>query len=216
MKNFLLAIVLIIPGLSAFGQCAEDVQNILNQLRTQINKAEAYQITFSYEQSFVGESPSQYKGTLLVSNQQFKLSLPDQEFISDGQTLWVVIPESKEVQVMDLDEETGIGQISPIEILNTYCSEDYLSQAIGTTRVNGRAVEQFEFTPVDKSEDIFKIRISYDPQKRELYEARTFSKDGSRMTITANAYNFTPSVSNNDFSFNTGSHPSFEVIDLRD
>lgn len=216
MSKIILSTVLTFMLLiSVKAQCPPEIERIVTEVQSQLDQTSAYEVNFSLEQSFVGETANQQKGTLLVNGNRFRLELTDQTFVSDGASLWIVIPDAKEVQIMSLDEETGLGSLSPIDILNQYCQDEFLSRSLGMANEDGREVEQLEFTPVDKEEDIFKIRISYDRERKEIYRVKTFSKDGSRMTLTASEYNFTPSFTKSYFQYNVTDHPDYNVEDLR-
>ena len=210
--NSILSVLLVS---TVMAQCPPEIQSIVQEVQSRLDKTNAYRVDFSLEQSFVGESSNMQKGNLLVNGNKFRLELTDQSFVSDGNNLWIVIPSAKEVQIMSLDEETGLGSLSPIDILKQYCEDDFLSRSLGTSTEEGRQVEQLEFTPIDKDQDIFKIRISYDRERNEIYRARTFSKDGSRMTLTASSYNFNPDYQNDNFRYDTGAHPDYNIEDLR-
>ena len=215
VKMIISSIVSIMLFTSAMAQCPPEIQSIVREVQSQLDRTQAYRVDFSLEQSFVGESSSLQKGNLLVNGKRFRLELTDQSFVSDGKDLWIVIPSAKEVQIMSLDEETGLGSLSPIDILEQYCEDDFLSRSLGTNTEDGRQVEQLEFTPIDKDQDIFKIRISYDRERNEIFRVKTFSKDGSRMTLTASSYNFDPDYSTADFQYDTGAHPHYNIEDLR-
>jgi outer membrane lipoprotein-sorting protein len=146
---------------------------------------------------------------------KFKLELPEQSYISDGSILWIIFSDEKEMQIMSIEDGLGTANLSPIQVLQHYCSNDFLSHNMGPNLEDGRQVEHLEFTPHDKNEDLFKIRISYDADKKEIYKVKSFNKDGSRMTLIANNYNFTPSVSSSTFQCNTADFDDYHIEDLR-
>ncbi|MDX1685781.1 MAG: outer membrane lipoprotein carrier protein LolA, partial [Saprospiraceae bacterium] len=140
---------------------------------------------------------------------------PDQKILSNGQVLWIVLDDAKEVQIMSLDESTGLGALSPINILEQYCGDQFMAESMGTKDESGESMEIIEVAPLDKSEDIFKIRIEYHTEKKEIRKVKTFSKDGSRIILVASNYNFTPDFADVDFEYDSAQHPDYHIEDLR-
>ena len=208
---FLLALYTIHIG----AQCDTDVQDIIQKVEQKIIATPAYTVNFKLDMSYVGESSQTQNGILFVDGDKFNLKLKDQSYISDGNNLCIVLSDAKELQILGLDDEVGMSQMSPIQLLKQYCSDDYLSAIIGTAKEDDLDVLHLEFTPTDKTEDIFKIRISYLPLKNEIYRIKTFSKDGSRLTLTATNYIFTSSHSSEKFMCEAANYPGFHVEDLR-
>lgn len=196
-------------------QCSDEVQAIVTELHNRLNSSNGYQINFELEQSYVGETPDVQKGILTVNGSKFKLDLPQQKFISDGQQLYIVIDEAKEIQILSLGEETGLANLSPIAILEQYCKDDYVSRNLGPAEEDNREVFHYEFSPQDKNDEIFKIRVSFDQSNNEIYRVKTFSKDGSRMTLTAHSYNLSPNITSTTFTCNPSDFEGYNVEDLR-
>ena len=199
----------------AIGQCSPDVQSIIDKVEQKMKDTPAYTVNFKLDMSYVGESSQSQKGILYVDGDKFNLKLKDQSYISDGQQLCIVLKEAKELQILSLDDESGMSQLSPIQLLRQYCSDDYLSAVLGKAKEDDLDVLHMEFTPTDKDEDIFKIRISYLPTRNEIYRIKTFSKDGSRLILTASDYAFTTSHSSEMFLCSADNYPDFHIEDLR-
>ena len=215
MKKLLFVISLFQASLTLYAQCDPYIESVVNDIEEQINVNKAYQINFQLELSYVGETPQLQKGVITVSENKFRLQLPDQTYISDGQNLWILFQEEKELQIMGLEDGLGTANLSPIQVLLHYCSEDYLSRNLGKTMEDEREVEHLEFSPHDKSDDMFKVRISYDSAKKEIYRVKSFNKDGSRMILTAGSYNFSPRVNDDTFVCDEKEYSDYHIEDLR-
>lgn len=215
MKKIIHLLFLSWVAFSIQAQCDPEVSKIVDQLQSKIDQQPAYEIDFSIEMNYVGEPASVQKGKMQIQEDQFKLVLQDQSIISNGKDLWIYLPTEKEVQILSLSDQSELKDLSPIHLLQVYCSEDYLSHSLGSSIVNGKNVEQIEFTPKDKSEEMFKVRVHFDPKKKEITEVKTFNKDGSRITILAENYDFHTTFASNHFNFSVQDHPGIHVEDMR-
>ena len=171
-------------------------------------------VDFELDLAYVGETSQIQKGQLKIMGSNFHLSLPDQKMICDGKALYIILSDAKEVQILPLGDE-GMTKLSPVDLLNQYCGNDFLSALQGKAKEDGKEVLHLEFTPVDKTEDLFKVRVSYLESQNEIYRIKTFSKDGSRMTLTATNYNFTESLPSHLFTFDEIQYQKYNIEDLR-
>jgi len=205
----------LVTSTASFSQCTGEVKTIFDKINEKATDNSAYQIDFELQTEYVGEPSSSQRGKLTVQDKKFRLSMRDQEYISDGTSLWIHLKSDKEIQIFDLDDNSEWASLSPIQLLQQYCSDDYFSRSLGVTLEDQKEVIHVEFSPNDKDQDIFKVRISYDDAKSEITRMKTFNKDGSRITLNADNYRFDISESASFFTLETSSFPDAHIEDMR-
>lgn len=208
-------IVLLLLQTTLSAQCTGEVKRIFNQINEKVDQETAYQIDFELQMEYVGEPTTTQRGKLSVQDKKFRLTLNDQEYISDGNSLWIHLKSDKEIQIFNLDDNTEWANLSPIQLLQHYCSNDYVSRSLGATVEDQKEVIHIEFAPNDKDQDIFKVRISYDEKNNEISRIKTFNRDGSRITLQANNYQFKKLSDTNYFTLDLADHPKAHVEDMR-
>ena len=135
-----------------------------------------------------------------------------QEIISDGKTQWTYLAKDKEVQVNNADN-SGEG-LNPAQVFTIY-EHGYKYLYTGEVKIGGRVYQQIDLTPEDIKKSFFKIRLTIDKMKKEIYSALIFDKNGNRYTYTLKTFVPNPPVSAGTFSFDAAAHKGVEVVDLR-
>jgi len=135
-----------------------------------------------------------------------------EEIISDGKSQWTYQKKDKEVQLSDVDHSED--NINPAQLFTIY-EKGYKYLYNGDEKVDGRLCQIIDLTPDDEKKQFFKVRLSIDKVKKQIYSALIFDKNGSRYTYTIRS--FTPNVKlpDNIFTYNKSDHPGVEVVDLR-
>jgi outer membrane lipoprotein-sorting protein len=133
--------------------------------------------------------------------------------LSDGKNQWTYLKKDKEVQVSDADK-SGDGLNNPAQIFTMY-EKGFKYLYTGEQKIAGKVYQNIELTPEDDKKAIFKVKLTIDKVKKQLYSALLFDKNGNRYTYTVRT--FTPNVPAPDatFAWDAKGHPGVEVVDLR-
>lgn len=151
-------------------------------------------------------------GTLFIKGNKFKLSLKNQEVITDNVTMWTYLKEANEVQVnhYEPDEST----ITPMQLFTLY-EKDFLYAFIEEKPQQGKIIQYIELTPLDKSKPYFKVRLGIDKTSRMVQSATVFDKNGNRYFYEIRSFTANPSLADSFFQFDPRAYPGIEVVDLR-
>jgi len=223
MKKITLYIVLLLTATHAFAQQDTKAKAILSQISA---KFRAYKVvktdfTFTLDNPQAGAKQTQ-KGVLIADAKtgKFKVTLFDpanktgvqQEIISDGKTQWTYLKADKEVQVNNAGKSDD--ELNPAQLF-TFYEHGYKYVYTGDQKFNGKLCQVIDLSPEDAGKNFFKIRLSIDKVKKQLYSATIFDKGGSHYTYILN--NITPNikVSASEFVYDKKAHPGVEVVDLR-
>jgi outer membrane lipoprotein-sorting protein len=135
----------------------------------------------------------------------------EQEVISDGKTQWTYLKKDNEVQVNNVDNSGG--GINPAQIFTIY-QHGYKYVYNGEVRIKGKIYQEIDLTPIAEK-SFFKVRLEIDRQKKEIYSAQIFDKNGNRYTYTITGFVPNIRVPDNTFTFDPKMHKGVEVVDLR-
>lgn len=183
-------------------------------------KYEGYK-TLEADFSLTLEMPQQpkeiQKGKLLQKGAKYRVDFNQQTVISDGKSVWVVLPKNKEVQVNNVpgpNDDDGI--LSPQALFRIYLRKDFIYAITNEFAQGKRVVQEIEFKPTDKYSEYSKLRLTLDKKTQDFIELKVFSKDGSRYTLVMNTITPNKALADASFVFNKASYPGYHVEDLRE
>lgn len=189
---------------------------VLEAMRQKYEGYGTLQADFTLSLEFPEEPVVNQKGTMIQQGEQYRLKLDGRTIVSDGTSVWLYIENNQEVQINDAEEEGGSGSInSPKDLLRAYEWEDYVYVLSQEYSENGRVIQQIEFKPVSRDSDFSKIRLTLDKKSLDVIRIKTFSKDGSRYTLTVDKLQPNVSVNSSTFTFSKSECPDCHFEDLR-
>ena len=224
MKRLLILSAFLLIACAAFAQKDVAAKAILSKVSEKYRAFDVVKTDFDFtlnnQQANVKESRF---GTLIAKSKsnKFKISIysegqaskpeVEQEVISDGKTQWTYLKKDNEVQVNNVDN-TGSG-INPAQIFTIY-EHGYKYIYNGEVKIKGKIYQEIDLTP-EEDKSFFKVRLEIDKQKKEIYSALIFDKNGNHYTYTITSFVPNIQVPDNTFTFDPKMHKGVEVVDLR-
>ena len=190
----------------------------LKQLRDRYEGAGAMQADVALEIQFPEQPAEVQRGTIVRDGERFRVAFDQQVVISDGTTLWMYLPDNREVQVYDATDGAdggGGGFMRPQDLLTIYDSDGFEAAVVGEVTEGGRAYRQIEFKPTDRDAEFAKVRMTYDPARREIRRVKVFNKDGSRFTLVLDDVRLGVPAPAGAFTFREADYPGVMVEDMR-
>lgn len=224
MKRLLLLILLTtLTAGFAFAQKDADAKKILNQVSAKYRSYDVVKtdFTFSVDNPRADIKDTQ-TGTLIARSKanKFKVTIyspggkaeVEEEIISDGKSQWTYQKKDREVQLSDVDHSGET--MNPAQLFTIY-EHGYKYLYTGEIKMDGRIYQTIDLTPEDEKKQFFKVRLTIDKVKKQIYSAMIFDKNGSRYNYTIK--NFVPNIKvpESTFTFDKKDHPGVEVVDLR-
>lgn len=185
-------------------------------LKVVVEKTAAYEnlsVDFFYtmQNELAGISESN-EGKLWLQGDAYKLEVAGQTIINDGETVWVYLPDSREVMITQAEE--GEGAFSPAHILTTYY-DDFDASFVPTTDTQSQDLKTIELMG-DESLNFSKLHIRIDMTKLMIDSFTLFDDNGSTYTYHIRSLQTNLSLEPGTFIFNTDDHPELEdIIDMR-
>lgn len=219
LRTTLLTAAALSLGLSAVtAQADPRAEADLEALRSRYEAGGALEADVTLEIEFPDQPAEVQTGRILQDGERFRVEFAGQHVISDGTTVWMFLPDNLEVQVYDASESAGLaegGFMRPQDILAMYESGDFEYAITDEPTVDGTALRQIEFKPVDRDSEFAKIRLTYDPAAEEVRRVRVFNKDGSRFALSLTAVETGGALAGDAFVFDESAYPGVSVEDMR-
>lgn len=211
-KTFLAAFLLVLVKVT-FAQYDPKALEILEAMGEKYKSISAYEANFSYAlTNDVENIQEEFKGKLTVRGDKFRISLPEQEVINNGVTVWTYLPEVKEVNIDHYDRNSG--DINPFKIYEIY-QKDFKYLYIQDKAEGGVMCEEVDLVPEKKDAQYFKIKLLIKKKDKVIQSLTMFDKGGNRYKYTITKFVPNASVDDSYFTFDPKKYPGVEVIDLR-
>jgi len=206
MKNILFAL-LIIAGISAAAQ-DKRATALLNAVAEKTRSYENIKIEFSYKMINKAQNINEtIEGTLLSKGDKYKLDVAGQVVISDGKTMWTYLESVNEVQINEAaDGEAGFNPRIFLQEWQDNFSAKMLSETANAAQIELIPKESAAFS---------KVHVQIDKTKNHLTSITIFDSSGSEFIYSIGRFITNQTISEREFTFNTGDYPGIEVIDLR-
>jgi len=216
MKKILLSL-LVLTGVSytIYAQTDEKAKVILAEVSKKYRSYTTVKTDFTFtldnKQSKVKETQ---QGTLYVkaSANKYKVTMTDQDMISDGKSQWTYLKKDKEVQVSNVDNSSE--SLNPAQIFTIY-EKGFKYLYIGETKAGAKTYQVIDLSPTDTNKSFFKIRLSIDKVAKRIASVLIFDKNGNRYTYTIKTFVPNVKVPETTFTFDAKKYPGVEVVDLR-
>ena len=158
-----------------------------------------------------------HSGSLLLQGSAFQLKIMGQNVTCDGQTVYTVMNEAKEVHIKtmaDFKEETDL---DPTTIFSAY-EKGFKNKYVEEINLKGKKAHVIDLFPEDPAKKPYsRIRLTIESASNHIVSSKSFSKDGSTFTIDVSSQKVNPSVAANAFKVDIAALKAkgMEVVDLR-
>ena len=222
-KLIIVSVILITTVYNAFAQKDADAQKILNAVSKKYKGYNMMKADFSFtlndpmsniNDTQVGTLISQPKANkfkVIIYSPADKTTVA-QEIISDGKSQWTYVKKDKEVELNNVDH--GEDNLNPAQIFTVY-EHGYKYIYNGEQKIDGKVCQVIDLTPEDAKKQFFKVRLSIDKAKKQIYSATIFDKNGAKYTYVIRTFVSNPKLPETIFTFDKKNYPGIEVVDLR-
>lgn len=219
MRKLLLSTTLIlVVGLmaSAQGLGSNDpkAKAILDAVSAKFKSFKAVEAKFTLKvENNAGKVLGNKAGTVYMKGTRYRVSVTGQEIFCDGRDVSTYDKSVNEVTITRIDPTAN--SITPQKIFTNFYDKDFLYKLNGDAKVNGKAAQEIELTPVDKSKPFFKVLLYVDKATSTIVSTRVFEKAGNKYTYSVTKMNSAANVPDATFVFDAKKFPGVEVTDLR-
>lgn len=198
--------VLLFPVV-AFGQSHEEAKKLLNQVYESTLALESQHIIFTNiieVPSNGGMKQRSSEGELFAVGEKVRVKTDAFEFLSDGETAYLIYPEDEEIEVAASGDETSL---SPADILKNYQS-GYSYKMAGRASEDGKSIQYIRLKPVS-SEEVKEIIIGINMGDMLLDNYTQFGMNGSNNIFRVKEYMTNETMSAEMFNINAAEFSGF-------
>jgi outer membrane lipoprotein carrier protein len=188
---------------------------ILERVKANYDSYTSLEASFTLQIEFPEEPMEEQTGKMVQQGEKYRVDLEAQSIICDGSTVWLYLPNNREVQINDADFGEEEGMLSPTDLLQAYESGEYVYVLVNEFMENGVAVQQIEFKPLDPESEFTKMRLTVEKGSAKIVRMKTFSRDGSRFTLILDQLTPNKTFPASTFTWQTSECPDCYVEDLR-
>lgn len=213
MKSVFSFLVLILISVSSFAQYDPKALQTLEAMSNKYKAIAAFEANIAY--TLINEVENineQFSGKITVKGDKFRLTLPEQEVINNGSTIWTYLPAAKEVNIDNYDPTSE--DVNPSKIYEIY-KKGFKYLYLQDRSEDGVLCEEIDLVPEKKDAQFFKIKMLISKKDKSIQSWTMFDKGGNKYKYTIAKFNPNVKVEDSFFTFDPKKYPGVEVIDLR-
>jgi outer membrane lipoprotein-sorting protein len=212
MQKYFLTLFLSVVSLYVLAQQKSDVKAtaVIDRATAKFDKgAFAAEVKLSTKEPDKEKSENQNLSVKLSGNKLYVKSA-DMETFFDGKTQWVYYEQLNEVTITEPDAKE-LEMLSPIVFFKNYKNK---YRVIFEEGINPDNYYTISLLPYDKTDDIFRIRVTINKTNYEISKLEVSQRNGQKTTFAFGSYK-TIAPNADTFSFSTKNHPKVSINDLR-
>ena len=186
---------------------------ILDEVSQKYKSIPAFKANFTVlrESPNSGRQPESEAGDIQVKGTKYHIKLKEQEVFNNGSTVWTYLKKDNEVTITDYTPDEG--EFTPTTIYTIY-KKGYKYVYAAEEKEAGQVYEVIDLTPENKSQQVYKIKLTIDKKNRTLKKWKIFEKNGNRTTYTINNF-LAGNLEDKEFTFDKAKYPKVKEEDLR-
>lgn len=213
MKKPFFILIFTCVATSLFAQYDPEALAILDAMSKKYQSIPAFEANIACNlTNEIEKLNEEFKGKMTVKGEKYRLTLPEQEVVNNGTTIWTYLPDAKEVNIDNYDPASE--DLNPTKFYDIY-KKGYKYKYEGEKTEGGVACDVVDLTPEKKDPQYFKVRMNISKKDRSVVSFTLFDKQGNRYKYTITKFNPAAKVEDAFFTFDVKSHPGVEVVDLR-
>jgi len=186
---------------------------ILDQASAKIKSYKSIKAVFTLQlQDAQGVSQGTKKGTVFMKGNKYLVQITGQEVYSDGKTNWTYDKSANEVTITKVDPSSG--SISVQKLLTNFYDKDFMYKVNGEQKMGTKTVMEIEMTPIDKTQNFYKIYLYVDKKSHLVSSGKFLDKSNNRYIYTINSFNGDVNLTDASFIFDKSKHPGVEEVNL--
>jgi|TARA_B110000914_G_scaffold223644_1_gene239568 hypothetical protein len=216
MKKLGLILISLIMSTTVISQQTEKAKILLDEVSFRMKAYKNMQLNFSTtlinEEAGINEGdelPS--NGKITLSGEKYNLDYLRNTFIFDGNKLYVINHDEKEITInnQDLNDDDGI--IYPSKLL-TFYEEGYNYSMSNLVATKDRKIQIIELIPMDSDSEIVKVNLGIDVATKHIYKLIQFGANGTKTILTIHQFKSDQNISEDMFQFDKSKYEKLDYL----
>ena len=216
MNKFLGLLVAVFFVQMVFAQEEDNAKKLLDQVSEKMGAYTNMQLDFSttlinkdagIEE---GDEPP-INGKIALKGEKYNLEYLGNTFIFDGNKLFVINHDDREITITDGDLSEDDGFIYPSKLL-TFYQEGYNYQMGQLELIDKKKIQFVELFPIDSNSEIIKVKLGIDLEFQHMYQLVQIGENGAITTLTINKLESNTSISDALFQFDQAKYEELDYL----
>ena len=157
-----------------------------------------------------GDEPP-INGKIALKGEKYNLKYLGNTFIFDGNKLFVINHDDREITITDGDLSEDDGFIYPSKLL-TFYQEGYNYQMGQLKLIDKKKIQFVELFPIDSNSEIIKVKLGIDLEFQHMYQLVQIGENGAITTLTINKLESNTSISDALFQFDQAKYEELDYL----
>ena len=157
-----------------------------------------------------GDEPP-INGKIALKGEKYNLEYLGNTFIFDGNKLFVINHDDREITITDGDLSEDDGFIYPSKLL-TFYQEAYNYQMGQLELIDKKKIQFVELFPIDSDSEIIKVKLGIDLEFQHMYQLVQIGENGAITTLTINKLESNTSISDALFQFDQAKYEELDYL----
>ena len=157
-----------------------------------------------------GDEPP-INGRIALKGEKYNLEYLGNTFIFDGNKLFVINHDDREITITDGDLSEDDGFIYPSKLL-TFYQEGYNYQMGQLELIDKKKIQFVELFPIDSDSEIIKVKLGIDLEFQHMYQLVQIGENGAITTLTINKLESNTSISDALFQFDQAKYEELDYL----
>lgn len=189
-----------------------EATKILDKLSSFVKEAPDFKANFQLVMNIAEMQEEVIDGVFSQKDNKFRMKVPMQEVINDGEHVYVIVNSAKTIQKLSLaDFNDQMGMMNPFAIVDLYKSDEYIYAITGSEQIQGKSYTLIEFKPNDRYAEYSKVRLAIDTKSNIPKYLKVFAKDGSNYSFNIDSFKQKPTFGKDAFKFNSENYSGYNV-----
>ena len=163
----------------SLGKSDPEAKKILDAVSAKFKTFKSVQANFSLKiENAAGKVLGNKNGTVFMKGGKYRVNVTGQEIYCDGSNVSTLDKSAKELTITKIDPSNNT--LTPQKIFTNFYDKDFLYKLNGDKKINGKATQEIELTPVDKSKPFFKVLVYVDKAAKTISSTKVFAAFISR------------------------------------
>lgn len=218
MKKAVYIVLLAFVFTGAYSQKDPRARKILDRVSEQSLNDYPIQVSFEYVyEDLMDKSRTTQKGSLIIEENKFRLSVGESVIYSDGITVWNHLTEANEVYISDAEESSASDEffINDPSDLFTFYQEGFKYRLTGEVEYMGKEYFEIDIFPEELDKNYHTVKLLVHKKDHRIYSAEAFGKGGANHSVILSGYTRKFKTDGKTFVFDPEAHPGVEVVDTR-
>ena len=189
----------------------QNAQQVLTSLEQKYPSDQCIRVAFTLTYHTPDGKEESLKGKAWRMSDKYRIQMPEQWIVSNGETLWNYLRDIDEIHIEDASEDGE--EFNPANFITYYQKAGYIPGLTLDKQTSEGHIQHISFKPEDKEAEIVKARLELvDGSPKAIF---AFYRNGIKTEVNINSISPISSPDEKLFRLDPSDYPEAYIEDLR-